>query len=321
MQGLGDKEIKFFYDEGYLMLPQVYAPADLQPLRDELTEVIQRESLRLHAAGKLSQFYEEEPFERRLSRIYAEATEIVGAIMGKGGGGHSGRALFEVITHPKLLRKVESFIGPEIVGASAYRIRPKIPGVPSGVVPWHQDSGYFSPHCDASLILTCWIPLVDATPENGCLQVLPRAHRQGVVRHFTRGPNGYLAIADQDLPPEQPVTVPVPLGGVLFLTNRTPHCSTPNTTDMVRWSIDLRYQSADLPNNVGEGPEDFSLDRPLHEIACYPPEADFVVQSRDDPDSVVDTWEEFQQIRQRYQEERPPGPDRGWVPMSEIHNT
>ena len=103
---------------------------------------------------------------------------------------HSGRALFEVITHPKLVRKVESFIGPEIVGASAYRIRPKVPGMPSGVVPWHQDSGYFSPHCDDSLILTCWIPLVDATPENGCLQVLPRVHRQGVVRHFTHGPNG-----------------------------------------------------------------------------------------------------------------------------------
>lgn len=321
MQGLSARELEFFHEEGFLMLPQVYAAADLQPLRDELSEVLQREALRLSSAGKLGNLYEEEPFERRLSRIYAEAPEIVGAIMGRGGGGHSGRALFEVITHPKLVRKVESFIGPEIVGASAYRIRPKVPGMPSGVVPWHQDSGYFSPHCDDSLILTCWIPLVDATPENGCLQVLPRVHRQGVVRHFTHGPNGYLAIAGQDLPPREPVTVPVPLGGVLFLTNCTPHCSTPNTTDVVRWSIDLRYQDAALPNNVGEGPEEFSLERPQHEIACYPPEADFVVQSRENPDSAVANWEEFHQIRRRYQKVRPPGPDRGWVPMSEFNNT
>ncbi len=321
MQGLDDKALEFFHREGYLMVPEVYAPADLQPLRDELTGLIHQEALRLQAQGRLSRLYEDEPFERRLSRIHAEVPEITGAIIGRGGGGHSGRALFEVITHPKLLVKVESFIGPEIVGASAYRIRPKIPGMASGVVPWHQDSGYFSPHCDASLILTCWIPLVDATPGNGCLQVLPRVHHGGVVRHFTHGPNGYLAIVDQDLAAEEPVTAPVPLGGVLFLTNCTPHCSTPNTTDVVRWSLDLRYQGAHLPNNVGEVPEDFNLDRPLHEIACYPPEADFVVQSRDDPDSAVDTWEEFHQIRQRYEKLRPPGPDRGWVPMSEMHTT
>ena len=32
----------------------------------------------------------------------------------------------------------------------------------------------------------------------------------------------------------------VPRGGVLFLTNLTPHCSRENSADVVRWSLDLR---------------------------------------------------------------------------------
>ena len=317
MRTLTPEKLAFFDREGYLMVPDVFAPADLEPLRRELTDLIHREALRLRAEKKIGQLYEDEPFERRLTRLYEECDEIVGAITGRGGGGHSGPALFATIAHPKLLAIVEAFVGPEIVGASAYRIRPKIPHMPRGVVPWHQDSGYFSPHCDRDLILTCWFPLVDATPENGCLQVLPRSHREEVVRHYTNGPNGYLVIADEDLPPAEPVEVPVPLGGVLFMTNRTPHCSTPNTTDVVRWSLDLRYQSAEVPNNVDELPEEFDPDRPNREIACYPPEADFVVQSRKDSQSACRTAAEFDQIRQRFETLRPPGPNRGWIPFDE----
>ena len=55
--------------------------------------------------------------------------------------------------------------------------RPKLPKLGRGDVPWHQDSGYVAAHCDKQLIITCWIPLVDATPENGCVQILPRTHR------------------------------------------------------------------------------------------------------------------------------------------------
>lgn len=319
MRGLTEKHLAFFDREGYLMLPDVFAPEDLEPLRQELHDIVRREAARLHAEGRLGRAYDEEPFERRLAKIYAEseeaAQEIIRAVTGRAGGGHSGKALFQVITHPKLLAAIEPLVGPEIVGSSVYRIRPKVPGMPRGVVPWHQDSGYFSEHCDRELILTCWIPLVDATPENGCLQVLPRAHRAEIYRHHSNGPGGYLVITDSDLPPAEPVTVPVPLGGVLLLTNRTPHCSTPNNTGVVRWSIDLRYQSASVPNNVGERPEDFDSNRPEHEIACYPPEADFIVRSPSRPETEVRTWEAFDEIRQRYEALRPPGPKR-WTPLA-----
>ncbi len=174
-----------FLEEGWVMVPDVLSDGDLEPVRRELTEVIHKTALRLVAEGKLSRTFEEEPFETRLTRIFAETPEILPPIVGRAGGGHSGPEFFRFITHPAILVKVESLVGAEIVGSSVYRIRPKMPDYERGVVPWHQDSGYFSLHCDRELIVTCWIPLVDTNAGNGCLRVLPRAHREGVYRHHT----------------------------------------------------------------------------------------------------------------------------------------
>ena len=309
-------QVKQFTEEGWVMVPDVYTDADLQPVRDEITGVIDETARRLLDEGKVKSLHEEASFETRLTRLYEECEEILPPIVGKAGGGHSGPAFFNFITHPSILGHIESLVGDEIVGSSVYRIRPKMPNYARGAVPWHQDSGYFNPHCDDDLIVTCWIPLVDADQDNGCLQVLPRAHRSGVTRHYTGGQGGYLEITKQDLPNQlDPVTVPVPAGGVLFMTNLTPHRSSQHTVDIVRWATDIRYQAATVPNNVGELPVEYTEDRPIYEIACYPPEADFVIQSPEHPEGVVSDWDQFTAIRQRYEDERPPGPRRGWEPI------
>jgi hypothetical protein len=86
---------------------------------------------------------------------------------------------------------------------------------------------------------------------------------------------------------------------------------------VVRWSIDLRYQDAKTPNNVGESPREFSYERPGTEISCYPPEADFVVQSVRHPESVVRLAAEFDRIRKSYEQSPPPAPsvfqNRDWI--------
>ena len=52
---------------------------------------------------------------------------------------------------------------------------------------WHQDNGYT--FVEPQAYLTCWIALTDATPENGCVVVMPGAHRDGTLaarRHADR---------------------------------------------------------------------------------------------------------------------------------------
>ena len=59
MTALSLQQLEFFNREGYLMVPDVFAPVDLMPLRDELTGVIDREAKRLVEEGRLSRSFAE----------------------------------------------------------------------------------------------------------------------------------------------------------------------------------------------------------------------------------------------------------------------
>lgn len=293
-------------EEGYVVVENLIDAATLQTLSQEIHAVVDAKARQMYDEGLLPESFSDAGFARQLARVaeydMALAQELIARVHGtKGEGGHMGPGIFELIRHPALLNCIEKLVGPEIIGSSVYRIRPKAPGAVRGAVPWHQDSGYLIGHCDKELILTCWIPLVDSTIENGCLYVLPGAHKLGMCEHHTGGSGGYLVIEESDLPGGlEPVPIEMKAGGVLFMTNLTPHASFMNNSDHVRWSIDLRYQSASVPNNVGKMPGDIDPDGPEIEIACYPPEADFVLRSKAHPEKVVQTWQELKQLRDDY---------------------
>lgn len=299
---LTPEQIDHFYQEGFLIVPDVFDPAELEPLRESLHEAINTKAQELKAAGEMEHLHDDLPFDQQLAAIHRDSAEngekLMKHLEGLRGGGYHAPEIFDVISHPKLLSAVSGLLdSTEIVASSVYRIRPKLPKIGRGIVPWHQDSGYFAEHCDQELIITCWIPLVDASAGNGCMQILPRAHGGKVVRHHTGGNAGFLVIREADLPgdPGEAVTAACPRGGVVFMTNRTPHCSTPNTSDHVRWSVDLRYQSADVPTNMDAWPQEIDArgkaDPAFYEkitVACYPPEADFLVYSEKQPENVTD---------------------------------
>ena len=305
-KGLSAVQRQQLLDEGYVAVPALIDDATIEAVREEIHEVVSAIARDLHVEGKLPSAYSEAGFDRQLAEIGAYdmdlAIELINRIHGdKGEGGHMGPAIFDLLSHPRLLEAIESLVGPEIIGSSVYRIRPKAPGYEKGAVPWHQDSGYLLGHCDKELIITCWIPLIDADVENGCLYVIPGAHRRGILRHHGGGPSGYLVILDEDLPDDlRQVAVPVPRGGVLFMTNLTPHSSYQNRTDHVRWSIDLRYQNATVPDNVDKLPGDIDPDGPEVEIACFPPEADFVLRSPANPDREIRNWKQLKALRDDY---------------------
>ena len=95
------------------------------------------------------------------------------------------------------------------------------------------------------------------------------------------------------------------------------HASFENRTDQIRWSLDLRYQCPEAPNNVDEAPETYTPEREPVTMACYPPEADFVIRSPSHPDREVRTPAQFHAIRERYDLARPYMPARGWTPLRE----
>jgi phytanoyl-CoA hydroxylase len=318
---LTQREEHQFDELGYVVKPGVFDTDAVLSLQTGLTEAVTVVGEQLVAAGRLSSTYEELGFERQLAAMFEEdidaGKEAHGAVTGAGGGAFKEQAMLDFLRHPPLIDCITQLVGPEIIGSSVYRVRPKVPAYDRGEVPWHQDGGYLLAHCDQDLMVTCWIPLVDATQENGCLYVLPGQHREGIFKHYTGGHAGYLEIAPEDLPTPQPVCCPMKAGDVLFMTNRTPHASFANTTDVVRWSIDLRYHDFSVPNNVDEPPEAYTPEREPVTMACHPSEADFVIRYPEDPSREVTRVEEFQEIRARYEKIRPKSPGRGWTPLKE----
>jgi hypothetical protein len=297
---LTDEQTRFFDDEGYVIIDDLFPHADLQPVIDEIGSEVDRMARELHRSGALPHTYEELGFEQRLTAITRHTDVIFKSMLDSK---FKGPSIFNMIRHPRLLDLAEQLCGPELIASSVYRLRSKIPGHPLGPNPWHQDSGYFEPYCDKSLIITVWIPLVDATPERGCMWLIPRCHKGEVLAHVPYGRGtGFLQIPD-DVLPGKAICVPVRKGGALIMSNRTPHASFENTSGVIRWSMDLRYQTAALPTNapVQRMPgEVVGGQEPGVPVACYPPEADFLVRSRSRPEQVISDPEQFRKLRENH---------------------
>jgi phytanoyl-CoA hydroxylase len=168
------------------------------------------------------------------------------------------QAAFDLLTDPGLLDLVGQFTGPEIWLSPVGHTRVKVPqevaprdGGRFGITAWHQDNGVLLAEADDLDILTVWIPLSEATAENGCLTVVPTPRQAGLIEHCAAG----LGIPASNMPQAAPVALPMRPGSVLLLHQRTVHASLPNmTADQVRISMDLRYQSAERPSGRPQFP-------------------------------------------------------------------
>ncbi|MDA0747068.1 MAG: phytanoyl-CoA dioxygenase family protein [bacterium] len=266
---LSKEQVDQFQEEGYLVVKGALETSDLKPVIDEYIVYIDRRARELHAEGKISQTYEEEPFERRIWKISQECLDLYGEldIMKL-----RGKAAFDFLRNQNLLDAIEALVGPEITCSPIQHVRAKMPqGVRDDqVIPWHQDAGVTLEEADPVFILTVWLPLTEATLENGCLQVIPRV--AGLRTHH-KGDLGTTIVPDE-MPDSEGVALPVSPGDLILMHKEVPHRSTPNVSEAVRWSVDLRFQKTGTPTG-----------RPHH--------PHFVVRSQENPDAVLTDHQEW----------------------------
>jgi phytanoyl-CoA hydroxylase len=134
--------------------------------------------------------------------------------------------------HPALAGTCRDLIGPDVRLYWEQAVY-KQPHSAEPVL-WHQDNGYT--YVEPQSYVTCWVAITDATPENGCVTVMPAVHRHGTLAH-QETPIGYECWGDQS----SAVEVPVRAGSVVVFTSLTPHYTARNTTDEVRKAYIVQY--------------------------------------------------------------------------------
>ena len=142
----------------------------------------------------------------------------------------------------KYLQVVDSVMkqlfGPEAQAGMAHAIFK--PAGNGAATPWHQDEAYWDPalqYYNASI----WMPLQEATIENGCLWFKPGSHEWPILEHRPIGGNAKihgLEMVDLTVLTD-PVACPLPAGGITIHRNRTAHFAGPNVSAIPRRALIL----------------------------------------------------------------------------------
>ncbi|KAJ7374243.1 hypothetical protein OS493_007322 [Desmophyllum pertusum] len=277
---LTDEQVKQYFDEGFLLIPDFFERSELEPVITAICELVDQLAQKLYNAGKINDKYEDATFYKRLSLI---EKDFPGAAVLLHKRGVMPKAFQDLWTNERLLNVMEQFIGPDIAGHPVWNLRTKTPKNSQVTVPWHQDCAYLSSAACEILQPTAWIPLIDANRINGCMQVARGGHRKGILATHTccAGGTWYVDLAEEEMKKTLDVDFEkdialceVPFGGVLFINNLVPHRSLENFSDKIRWSMDLRWQNPDKPNGF------------------YGLKENILLRTSTDPNYTVD-WAEF----------------------------
>lgn len=268
-QALTKEQLDAFEKDGFLAIDSLIDPADLQPIEDEYSALMDELTDDLACRGLISDRFTELPFGDRYSKVIAEYPELHRSfnvslpllnedIDPEIFHMHSGPEVFNLMRHPRILDVVEAIIGPEIYSSPVQQMRMKPPESKVegelkehsnvGATTWHQDIVALLPEADDTQQLTVWLAITDASIENGCLVSVPGSHREGPKPHCSE-----LAIASEPQVPDKVMDgrearpLPVKKGGAVLFNKMNVHRALPNLSDRLRWSIDLRYHPIGQP--------------------------------------------------------------------------
>lgn len=156
--GLTDEQIRSFWVDGFLVIDDVFPDEDVELLRAAA------------AAPEVLRDWRKQDVETRTVHLLEITVK------------HP--LMMELASSPRILKRVTPLLGPDIqLQHSKLAAKPSTKG--TGTLHWHQDFAYF-PHTNSDL-LAVTVMLDDATPENGCMQMVRGSHKLGLLDHDEDG--------------------------------------------------------------------------------------------------------------------------------------
>jgi phytanoyl-CoA hydroxylase len=299
-----------FEQDGYAIIPQILDPAvHLDPLVREFTQIIDNLRAANLPFAQYKELGSSASFDARIKQLLSNSGQLFIQDLNISCPAKPGlpadtpiallESVYRLLTSAEVLDLVSCIVGDEIVANPIQHARVKPPeariaaapivsphasdalhqglGITANNAlrkrtPWHQDAAVVTPDADTTELVTVWVPVTDASEENGCLQVLPGSHHVGLRVHCP-GETSDLTAAQAQIAGTAK-RLPALRGDIIVLHRHLLHASLPNHSDTVRMSLDFRYQPCGQPSGRALLPA-------------------FVVRSSNDPSSVVKSVEQW----------------------------
>lgn len=215
---LSKNELAQFQEDGYLIVNDLFSPAEVEALRAAADDPCVRKQLKERGADEhcvhlLEITAKHDAFKElaRDNRITSRLAQLIGEDI--------------QLQHSKLATK------PSKKGAGAFG--------------WHQDFAYF-PHSNLDLAAVM-VMLDDATPENGGMYAVKGSHKLGFLNHTRDGYFGGECLEKQvwEAHPKNVVPLMARAGGITIHHALTLHGSPPNHSGRPRRGVVFQYRASD----------------------------------------------------------------------------
>ena len=230
-----EKDVRFFEDNGYWVSPVIFSADELAGIVDHQDRMYKG----IYETGR-------EPVCNWL-----EAQDNPRALRKTDNSHWSDLTLRKVATDPTI-----GAIAARLMNAQAIRLfhdqllyKPgRGTGKETANVGWHQDYVYWQ-CCKEPTLITAWVAFTDVDLSNGCMQMVPRSHRWGLLNVNDFFEQNLEKQKDMmDIPEnERFSTVPIVMkaGQVSFHHALTIHGSGANVTDAARRSMAVHLMTGD----------------------------------------------------------------------------
>jgi ectoine hydroxylase-related dioxygenase (phytanoyl-CoA dioxygenase family) len=223
--GPGEDLGREFRENGFVKVEGMFSAADVAEFKEEIRRILDAARERAAARGDAP------------GSVAAD-----GVYVGLAAGSDYFR---QVARDERLLDALEPILGPNIEFLSD-KVVFKAADVDYGS-PWHQDWPYWG----GAHKISAWIALDPATPENGCLKLLPGSHLHSAPHANVDAPAGEgfgLRLKPGEVDESQAVLVPAAPGDAVLFHDLTLHASFPNHSGRDRWALISTYRSASEPD-------------------------------------------------------------------------
>ena len=225
---IAEREVQFYRQSGYLVVPSVLTVAEVDRLRREMAQILEG----ARGVADHTDVYDLEPGHRpeapRVRRIKTPHKFFDG--------------FARLYRHPAVVSVVQQLVGPG-VRLHGSKINLKAPRYGSPVE-WHQDWAFY-PHTNDDL-LAVGVMLDDCTPDNGPLLVVPGSHTGPVWDHHSGGRFcGAVDPAAIRAEIDRAVALTGAAGSMSFHHVRLLHGSDQNRSDQPRALLLYEYAAAD----------------------------------------------------------------------------